>query len=90
MEMTFRNQTWDRGMRATTRIGVVDALRGFAVVAIMLLHNIEHVDLYHPPTGLPAWLVTLDKRVWDTGFFLFRGKAYAIFALLFELTFHLQ
>ncbi len=77
-------------MQAPARIGVVDALRGFAVVAIMLLHNIEHFDLYHLPPGLPAWLVTLDKLVWDSGFFLFGGKAYAIFALLFGLTFHLQ
>lgn len=28
------------------RIEVVDALRGFAVMAIILLHNIEHFNLY--------------------------------------------
>lgn len=77
-------------MQTSSRIGVVDALRGFAVVAIMLLHNIEHFDLYYTPTGLPAWMVALDKVIWDSGFFLFGGKAYAIFALLFGLTFYLQ
>ncbi len=31
------------------RIEVVDALRGFAVMAIMLLHNIEHFTFYDFP-----------------------------------------
>ncbi|SHE44285.1 uncharacterized protein SAMN05444405_101376 [Bacteroides luti] len=72
------------------RIQSVDALRGFAIVAILLLHNLEHFDYYFLPTGLPAWLVSLDKTIWDTMFFLFAGKAYGIFALLFGLTFYIQ
>ena len=32
----------------------------------------------------------LDKVIWDTLFFLFSGKSYAIFALLFGLTFYIQ
>jgi uncharacterized protein len=72
------------------RLDVVDALRGFAIVSIMLLHNIEHFDLYHVVRDAPAWLAALDKVVWDCAFFLFGGKSYAIFALLFGLTFHLQ
>jgi uncharacterized protein len=73
-----------------SRLHVVDALRGFAIVSIMLLHNIEHFDFYFIPTWLPAWMVTLDKGIWDTLFFLFGGKSYAIFALLFGLTFFIQ
>jgi uncharacterized protein len=72
------------------RLHVVDALRGFAIVSIMLLHNIEHFDFYFTPEGLPAWMQTLDKGIWDTLFFLFGGKSYAIFALLFGLTFFIQ
>ena len=72
------------------RIQSVDALRGFAIVAILLLHNLEHFDYYFLPTGLPAWLVSLDKTIWDTMFFLFAGKAYGISALLFGLTFYIQ
>ncbi|WP_395399520.1 DUF418 domain-containing protein [Pseudoduganella sp. UC29_106] len=72
------------------RLALPDALRGFAIVSIMLLHNIEHFDLYFTPQGWPAWLSTLDKGVWNTLFFLFGGKSYAIFALLFGLTFQLQ
>lgn len=72
------------------RLGVVDALRGFAIVSIMLLHNIEHFDLYYVVAGSPPWLAALDKAIWEVAFFLFGGKSYAIFALLFGLTFHLQ
>ncbi|MCU6500156.1 DUF418 domain-containing protein [Rugamonas sp. A1-17] len=78
-------------MRAnSSRLDVIDALRGFAIVSIMLLHNIEHFDFYFLPAGLPAWLVAVDKMIWDSLFFLFGGKSYAIFALLFGLTFYIQ
>jgi uncharacterized protein len=73
-----------------TRLHVVDALRGFALVAIMLLHNFEHFDFYYLPPNLPGWMIRLDKGIWDTLFFIFAGKAYAIFALLFGLTFFIQ
>jgi uncharacterized protein len=75
---------------APSRLDVLDALRGFAIVSIMLLHNIEHFDLYFTPEGLPAWLTAVDKVVWDSMFFLFGGKSYAIFALLFGVTFYIQ
>jgi uncharacterized protein len=73
-----------------SRLHVVDALRGFAIVSIMLLHNIEHFDFYYTPSNLPAWIVPIDKGIWDTLFFVFGGKSYAIFALLFGLTFFIQ
>lgn len=73
-----------------SRLHVVDALRGFAIVSIMLLHNIEHFDFYFLPANLPVWMVVLDKWIWDGLFFLFGGKVYAIFALLFGLTFFIQ
>ena len=72
------------------RLHVVDALRGFAIISIMLLHNIEHFDFYFSPTNLPSWMPAIDKGIWDTLFFLFGGKSYAIFALLFGLTFFIQ
>jgi uncharacterized protein len=74
----------------TSRIHVVDALRGFAIVSIMLLHNIEHFDYYYTVKNLPEWMQIVDKGIWDTLFFLFGGKSYAIFALLFGLTFFIQ
>lgn len=74
----------------TPRIEVVDALRGFAVLAIVLVHNIEHFNLYTFPENDPAFLARLNQYVWDSVFFLFGGKAYAIFALLFGFSFYIQ
>lgn len=75
---------------SSSRLDVIDALRGFAIVSIMLVHNLEHFDLMYNPAGLPAWLKALDGSVWDTIFFLFGGKSYAIFSLLFGVTFFIQ
>lgn len=73
-----------------SRIDLVDGLRGFVIMAILLLHNIEHFDFYYFVEDNPAWLKAIDSVVWDTLFFLFGGKAYGIFALLFGFTFYLQ
>ena len=77
-------------LQSRPRIEVVDALRGFAVMAIILLHNIEHFNLYNFPEATTDFMKALDKGVWDTLFFLFSGKAYAIFALLFGFSFFIQ
>ncbi|MCV9934575.1 DUF418 domain-containing protein [Flavobacterium sp. LS1R47] len=72
------------------RIEVIDALRGLAIMAIMLLHNLEHFDFYYLPEYLPEPIKVLDKVIWDTLFFLFAGKSYAIFSLLFGFSFFIQ
>jgi uncharacterized protein len=72
------------------RLEVVDALRGFAIMAIMLLHNLEHFDFYFFPKSQSSWLKGLDQGIWDTLFFMFSGKMYAIFALLFGFTFYIM
>ena len=72
------------------RIEVVDALRGFAVMAIILVHNLEHFIFPVYPTHSPGWLEVLDQGVFSGVFTLFAGKAYAIFALLFGFTFYIQ
>lgn len=72
------------------RIEVVDALRGFAVMAIILVHNLEHFIFPVYPEHSPAWLNILDQGVFNGIFALFAGKAYAIFALLFGFTFYIQ
>lgn len=73
-----------------SRLAVVDALRGFAILSIMLLHNIEHFDFLYWPQNLPAWMIPVDRAIMSTLYFLFGGKSYAIFALLFGLTFFIQ
>ena len=72
------------------RVLAIDALRGFAVMGIVLLHNIEHFNYYSFPKATSPLLSSLDKGLWDMLFFLFSGKAYAIFALLFGFTFYIQ
>ena len=63
-------------LKTTERLGVVDALRGFALLAIVLLHNLEHYNLFLPlECTLPAWLQTVEKYPWETMFLLIAGTA---------------
>ena len=77
-------------LKSNPRIEVVDALRGFAVMAIILVHNVEHFIFPIYPLDSPGWLKVLDQGVFTGVFSLFAGKAYAIFALLFGFTFYIQ
>ena len=89
--MTAIQKVYNVDLKSTNnRLQVVDVIRGFAIISIMLLHNLEHFDVYFLPTNLPDWMVTLDKIIWDSSFFLFAGKSYAMFSLLFGLTFFIQ
>lgn len=72
------------------RLEVVDALRGFAVMAILLVHNLEHFIFPVYPTDQTEWLNILNGGVFCSIFALFAGKSYAIFALLFGFTFYIQ
>lgn len=72
------------------RLAVVDALRGFALLAIVLLHNLEHYNLYCVPDGMPGWLSVIDKMAWNVTFFTLAGNAYATFSLLFGFSFYVQ
>ena len=47
------------------RVEVVDALRGFAVLAILLVHNVEHFiyPVYPDPATLPGWLNVLNDSI---------------------------
>lgn len=80
----------NKTLQPSYRLGVVDALRGFALLAIVLLHNLEHYNIFFVSEWQPEWLRTVDKYLWDTLFFLFAGKAYATFSLLFGFSFYIQ
>ncbi len=77
-------------MVKNSRVEVVDALRGFAVMAILLVHNLEHFIFPVYPVESAEWLSVLDQGVFNVVFSLFAGKAYAIFAMLFGFTFFVQ
>ena len=71
-----------------SRIEVADALRGIAVVGIILYHAVEHFNLGSPrelPLSLP-----FDGTVFNVLTVLLSGKMYGIFALLFGLSFFIM
>lgn len=74
------------------RVDVADVLRGLAVMGIIVLHSIEHFNFSsYPDTSAQCdFLNFTDKAVWDGLFFMFGGKAYAVFALLFGFSFFIQ
>ena len=45
------------------RVEVVDALRGFAVMAILLVHSLEHFIFPVYPVDQPAWLNILNGGI---------------------------
>ena len=73
-----------------TRLHVADALRGIAIVGIILLHNVEHLNFYSFPEATSEWAIRLNEMTWNGMFFAFGGKMYSIFALLFGFSFFIQ
>lgn len=71
------------------RIDMVDALRGTALIGLFLVHTDEHFELMRYPTDAPDWLNRLNEVVHHLTFGLFAGKAYAIFAMMFGISFTL-
>lgn len=76
--------------KATNRLNVVDALRGASLLAILLLHNILHFNLYYIPENQPQWIIILDKCVFKFFYLFISGKAYIVFSLLFGFSFYIQ
>jgi uncharacterized protein len=69
---------------------MVDALRGFALLGIVLFHNLEHFNFYNETPFNPEWAKALDGYVWDFLALIFSGKAYSIFSILFGFSFWVQ
>lgn len=66
---------------SSQRIITIDAFRSFALLGLLLVHCSEYFDLY--------WMDPQPSKIQEAVFFLFAGKSYAIFALLFGLSFYL-
>ena len=66
-------------MAATNRVDMVDALRGYALLGLFMVHCVERFELY--------WLDAQPDAWFDGTMALFAGKAFAIFALLFGFSF---
>ena len=82
--------TYTPSLKPNTRIDVADVLRGIAIGGIILIHFIEHLNFFMFPEPSSEFMATLNQGVWDTIFFLLAGKMYAIFSLLFGLSFFIQ
>lgn len=61
------------------RSELIDSLRGFALLGICLVHCMEYFELY--------WVNQDPTFLHNLIFFLFAGKSYAIFAMMFGLSF---
>ena len=72
------------------RINSIDALRGFALIGLLLIHSLEHFGLWSTQKLDSPTLQWIDTSVRDVIFFIFQGKAYAIFSFLFGLSFFMM
>lgn len=74
------------------RITVIDALRGFSLIGICLIHAMQHfgaMGTMEPQTVFP-WEGTLDEIFrWFINYLVF-GKFFIIFSCLFGLSFFIQ
>jgi uncharacterized protein len=67
------------GEGAPTRIEAVDALRGYALLGLFLVHMVEYFELY--------WADPKPSAVHDVVFALFAGKTFSLLALCFGFSF---
>ena len=72
------------------RLEHIDALRGFALMLILLLHAHSRFALHIEPSSELIKLVELDNLASRLVYFLIRNKAFAIFSLMFGFSFFLQ
>ena len=82
--------TYTPSILPNTRIDVADILRGIAIAGIILIHFLEHMNFWLFPEPKNEFWATLNTAFWDSTFFLLAGKMYAIFAMLFGLSFYIQ
>lgn len=80
----------DSKKESNQRIQLVDALRGFALLGIVLIHFVEHFELFREPSINFYFSAETNKNVFDFVFALISGKAYSIFALMFGFSFFIQ
>ena len=76
--------------KPNTRIDVADILRGIAIAGSILIHFLEHLNFFLFPEAKNEFWAGLNTFVWNSTFFLLAGKMYAIFAMLFGLSFFIQ
>ncbi|WP_352421220.1 DUF418 domain-containing protein [Proteiniphilum sp.] len=72
------------------RITVIDALRGFALLGVLLIHMLDRFGYFDGNITVNSPVPELDKLIqWFSGIFI-RGKFLSIFSFLFGLSFYIQ
>lgn len=84
------NNYYKPSLMPNTRIDVADILRGIAIAGIILIHFQEQMNFFMFPQPKSEFWATVNTAIWDSIFFLFAGKMYAIFSILFGLSFFIQ
>jgi len=79
-----------RGNTQTDRIAVIDALRGFALVGIIVAHSTGQYLAGPSPATYNVIFSPFDKIVGDLSTVLTFGKFFTIFSFLFGLSFAIQ
>jgi uncharacterized protein len=80
------------GATSGERIASIDALRGFALFGILLVHMVEQYTAAAPPASNPSYnaFSTADQVARGLVGLLFVGKFFAMFSLLFGVSFFIQ
>ena len=74
-----------------SRITVLDALRGFALLGVILIHMIQHFGIRSLPSENAAMsFPIIDEAVQWIGSNIIMGRFINIFAFLFGLSFFIQ
>ena len=82
--------TYKASDKPNSRIDIADILRGIAIAGIILIHFQEQMNFFMFPEPKSELWAAVNTGVWDTIFFLLAGKMYAIFSILFGLSFFIQ
>lgn len=86
------NKTLLNSVSVGERISVIDALRGFALLGIVLVHVVEQYLGAAPPESKQMFSIHHPVDIGVEVFLgiFFRGKFFTIFSLLFGLSFFIQ
>ncbi|NNK11498.1 MAG: DUF418 domain-containing protein [Flavobacteriaceae bacterium] len=79
-------------LKKKARIDIIDALRGFSLAGIVIVHMVENYIGSLPPEGAmeAAHQGTFDYVIDGIILLLLRGKFFALFSFLFGLSFFIQ
>ena len=79
-------------VKSNNRIVIIDALRGFSLAGIVIVHMVEnYVGAPYPEGAMDAARAGIPDYIVEGFIFLFlRGKFFALFSFLFGLSFFIQ